>query len=278
MPGAADVEARASADVTGHAHRHRPRADRRRLPGRRAAALRRRPCSTSVDAGAEVVEVSCPRSPTRSRPTSSQPERGEQQPGPFDAMRYGLRVAPRDVDDPSAEQVMAATRDAGFGDGGQAPHHPGHLCPRRRLLRRLLRLPRRRFADSSPTTPHPPSSSAPTCWSRPRRRRPPSVWVPRSTTRWRCTSTTSRRSRRTWRAFPDVGAQQARGRGRWPRRSASRSFAPAMADDRLYRVGAALSSASRRRGVGGPLLDRIPDLPSDEPMATAGTPRRRGLR
>ena len=31
-------------------------------------------------------------------------------------MRYGLRVLPEGVDAPSAEQVMAATRDAGFGD------------------------------------------------------------------------------------------------------------------------------------------------------------------
>jgi aspartyl-tRNA(Asn)/glutamyl-tRNA(Gln) amidotransferase subunit A len=33
----------------------------------------------------------------------------------FDAMRYGLRVAPEGVAAPSAEQVMAATREAGFG-------------------------------------------------------------------------------------------------------------------------------------------------------------------
>jgi aspartyl-tRNA(Asn)/glutamyl-tRNA(Gln) amidotransferase subunit A len=33
----------------------------------------------------------------------------------FDAMRYGMRVRPEGIDDPSAEQVMAATRDAGFG-------------------------------------------------------------------------------------------------------------------------------------------------------------------
>jgi aspartyl-tRNA(Asn)/glutamyl-tRNA(Gln) amidotransferase subunit A len=31
-------------------------------------------------------------------------------------MRYGLRVLPDGVDAPSAEQVMAASRDAGFGD------------------------------------------------------------------------------------------------------------------------------------------------------------------
>jgi aspartyl-tRNA(Asn)/glutamyl-tRNA(Gln) amidotransferase subunit A len=34
----------------------------------------------------------------------------------FDAMRYGLRVLPEGVVDPSAEEVMRATRDAGFGD------------------------------------------------------------------------------------------------------------------------------------------------------------------
>ena len=34
----------------------------------------------------------------------------------FDAMRYGLRVGPEEITAPSAEQVMAATREAGFGD------------------------------------------------------------------------------------------------------------------------------------------------------------------
>jgi aspartyl-tRNA(Asn)/glutamyl-tRNA(Gln) amidotransferase subunit A len=34
----------------------------------------------------------------------------------FDAMRYGLRVYPEGVEDPNAEEVMRATRDAGFGD------------------------------------------------------------------------------------------------------------------------------------------------------------------
>ena len=34
----------------------------------------------------------------------------------FDAMRYGLRVLPDGVDAPSAEEVMRATRDRGFGD------------------------------------------------------------------------------------------------------------------------------------------------------------------
>jgi aspartyl-tRNA(Asn)/glutamyl-tRNA(Gln) amidotransferase subunit A len=34
----------------------------------------------------------------------------------FDAMRYGLRVLPEGVEAPSAEEVMRATRDAGFGE------------------------------------------------------------------------------------------------------------------------------------------------------------------
>jgi len=34
----------------------------------------------------------------------------------FDAMRYGLRVLPEGIEAPSAEEVMRATRDRGFGD------------------------------------------------------------------------------------------------------------------------------------------------------------------
>ncbi|MBW8732349.1 MAG: Asp-tRNA(Asn)/Glu-tRNA(Gln) amidotransferase GatCAB subunit A, partial [Terrabacter sp.] len=66
--------------------------------------------------GAEVVEVSCPNFEyalaayyliLQSEASSNLAK--------FDAMRYGMRVLPEGVDAPSAEQVMAATRDAGFG-------------------------------------------------------------------------------------------------------------------------------------------------------------------
>ena len=70
-----------------------------------------------VDAGAEVVEVSCPSfTYALAAYYLILPSEASSNLAKFDAMRYGLRVAPRDVDDPSAEQVMAATRDAGFGD------------------------------------------------------------------------------------------------------------------------------------------------------------------
>ena len=68
-----------------------------------------------VGAGAEVVEVSCP----NFRHALAvyyliMPSEASSNLARFDAMRYGLRVTPDG--DPSAEQVMRATRDAGFGD------------------------------------------------------------------------------------------------------------------------------------------------------------------
>jgi aspartyl-tRNA(Asn)/glutamyl-tRNA(Gln) amidotransferase subunit A len=67
-------------------------------------------------AGAEVVEVSCP---TFVHALATYylilPAEASSNLARFDAMRYGLRVLPDGVADPSAEEVMRATRDAGFG-------------------------------------------------------------------------------------------------------------------------------------------------------------------
>jgi aspartyl-tRNA(Asn)/glutamyl-tRNA(Gln) amidotransferase subunit A len=69
-----------------------------------------------VDAGAEVVEVSCPSfAYALAAYYLILPSEASSNLAKFDAMRYGLRVAPDDVTAPSAEQVMAATREAGFG-------------------------------------------------------------------------------------------------------------------------------------------------------------------
>ena len=70
-----------------------------------------------TEAGATVVEVSCP-SFAQALATYYlvMPSEVSSNLARFDAMRYGLRVFPEGVGDPSAEQVMAATRDAGFGD------------------------------------------------------------------------------------------------------------------------------------------------------------------
>ena len=70
-----------------------------------------------VDAGAEVVEVSCPNFVhALGAYYLIMPSEASSNLARFDAMRYGLRVSPQGVEAPSAEQVMAASRDAGFGD------------------------------------------------------------------------------------------------------------------------------------------------------------------
>ena len=68
-------------------------------------------------AGAEIVEVSCPSFVhALAAYYLILPSEASSNLARFDAMRYGLRVGPDGVDAPSAEQVMAASRDAGFGD------------------------------------------------------------------------------------------------------------------------------------------------------------------
>jgi aspartyl-tRNA(Asn)/glutamyl-tRNA(Gln) amidotransferase subunit A len=70
-------------------------------------------------AGAEVVEVSCPHF-VHALATYYLilPAEASSNLARFDAMRYGLRVTPEESPTfrPSAEDVMRATRDAGFGD------------------------------------------------------------------------------------------------------------------------------------------------------------------
>jgi aspartyl-tRNA(Asn)/glutamyl-tRNA(Gln) amidotransferase subunit A len=68
-------------------------------------------------AGAEVVEVSCPSFVhALAAYYLIMPSEASSNLARFDAMRYGLRVLPAQIEDPSAEDVMRATRDAGFGD------------------------------------------------------------------------------------------------------------------------------------------------------------------
>jgi aspartyl-tRNA(Asn)/glutamyl-tRNA(Gln) amidotransferase subunit A len=70
-----------------------------------------------VEAGAEIVEVSCPSfTAALAAYYLILPSEASSNLAKFDAMRYGLRVPPAGVDSPSAEQVMASSRAAGFGD------------------------------------------------------------------------------------------------------------------------------------------------------------------
>ncbi|NLC97580.1 MAG: Asp-tRNA(Asn)/Glu-tRNA(Gln) amidotransferase subunit GatA [Actinomycetales bacterium] len=68
-------------------------------------------------AGADVVEVSCPSFVhALAAYYLVLPSEASSNLAKFDAMRFGLRQGPEDVSAPSAEEVMASTRDAGFGD------------------------------------------------------------------------------------------------------------------------------------------------------------------
>ncbi len=69
-----------------------------------------------IEQGAEIVEVSCPNFDyALAAYYLILPSEASSNLAKFDAMRYGMRVLPEGVADPSAEQVMAATREAGFG-------------------------------------------------------------------------------------------------------------------------------------------------------------------
>lgn len=67
-------------------------------------------------AGAEIVEVSCPSFVhALAAYYLILPSEASSNLAKFDAMRFGLRVSPEGIEAPSAEEVMAATRDRGFG-------------------------------------------------------------------------------------------------------------------------------------------------------------------
>ena len=132
----------------------------------------------------------------------------------FDAMRYGLRVLPEGVEAPVGRGRHARDPRRRLRRRGEAPDHPRHLRAVQRLLRRLLR-PGAEGAHADHRATSTPRSSRPTCWSRRPRRPPRSSSARRSTTRWRCTSTTSPPSRPTSSGVPGISVpERPRRRGR----------------------------------------------------------------
>ena len=171
----------------------------------------------------------------------------------FDAMRYGLRVERRRRD-PSAEEVMARDPRRRVRRRGEAPHHPRHLRAVRRLLRRLLRPGAEGAHADRARLRGRLRAGRRAGLARPRRRRRSgsgrSVDDPLAMYLNDLAHDPGQPRRRPG----DLGA-----RAGWRRRTAcppaSRSWRPALADDRLYRVGAALEAALLERW-GGPLLER----------------------
>ncbi|MEO5708676.1 MAG: Asp-tRNA(Asn)/Glu-tRNA(Gln) amidotransferase subunit GatA [Nocardioidaceae bacterium] len=210
-----------------------------------------------VDAGAEVVEVSCP---TFVHALATYylilPAEASSNLAKFDAMRYGLRVLPEGVDAPSAEEVMRATRDRGFGDevkrriilgtyalsSGYYDAYYGQAQKVRTLISRDFEAA---FAQAdvllSPTAPT-------TAFKLGEKLDDPVAMylndlatIPANLAGIPGISVPS--------GLADEDGLPA----------GVQVLAPAMADDRVYRVGAALETLLQKTW-GGPLLDRAPEL------------------
>ena len=217
-----------------------------------------------VKAGAEIVEVSCP-SFVHALATYYliMPCEASSNLAKFDAMRYGLRVLPEGIDDPSAEDVMRASRDAGFGDEvkrriilGTYALSSGYYDAYYGTAQKVRTLITRDFEAAfekadvlvSPTSP---------------------------TTAFKLGEKLDDPLAMYLNDLATIPANLAGVPGiSLPSGLADEDglpagfqiLAPALADDRLYRVGAALEAALTEQW-GGPLLDRAPALDERQEIA-----------
>jgi len=207
------------------------------------------------DLGADVVEVSCPRFPyALAAYYLILPSEASSNLAKFDGMRYGLRVG--DDGDASVEQVMSMTRASGFGDEvvrrimlGTYALSAGYYDAFYGQAQKVRTLIARDFAGAfeqcdvlvSPTTPT-------TAFRLGEKLDDPlAMYLNDIATIPSNLAGTPAMSLPIGLAPEDglpVGLQV---------------MAPAMADDRLYNVGAALEAALLARW-GSPLLNRAPTL------------------
>ena len=209
-----------------------------------------------VGAGAEVVEVSCP---TFVHALATyyllMPAEASSNLAKFDAMRYGLRVVPEG--DPSAEDVMRATRDAGFGDEvkrriilGTYALSSGYYDAYYGQAQKVRTLISRDFEAAFGAADVLISPSTPTTAFRLGEK----VDDPLAMYMNDLCTIPSNLAGNASASFP-VGLAPEDGLP-----VGLQVMAPPLADDRLYRVGAALERALTAQW-GGSLLDRIPALP-----------------
>jgi aspartyl-tRNA(Asn)/glutamyl-tRNA(Gln) amidotransferase subunit A len=210
-----------------------------------------------VEAGAEPVEVSCP-SFRHALATYYLilPAEASSNLARFDAMRYGLRVWPSGVDSPSAEEVMRATRDAGFGAEvkrriilGTYALSSGYYDAYYGQAQKVRTLVVRDFAAAFERADVLVSPTAPTTAFRlgDKLDDPLAMYLNDVATIPANLAGIPGMSLPSGLADEDglpAGFQL---------------LAPALADDRLYRVGAALE-VLLEKSWGGPLLDRAPAL------------------
>ncbi len=210
-----------------------------------------------VDAGAEVVEVSCPSFVhALAAYYLILPSEASSNLAKFDAMRYGLRVFPEGIDNPNAEEVMRATRDAGFGDEvkrriilGTYALSSGYYDAYYGQAQKVRTLISRDFAAAFESADVLVSPTAPTTAFKLGEKLddPVAMYLNDIATIPANLAGVPGLSLPSGLADEDglpTGFQ---------------ILAPAMADDRLYRVGAALEAALLDRW-GAPLLDKAPEL------------------
>jgi aspartyl-tRNA(Asn)/glutamyl-tRNA(Gln) amidotransferase subunit A len=213
-----------------------------------------------VKAGAEVVEVSCP---TFVHALATYylilPAEASSNLAKFDAMRYGLRVWPEGRPDASAEEVMRATRDAGFGDEvkrriilGTYALSSGYYDAYYGQAQKVRTLIARDFAAAFDQVDVLVSPTAPTTAFKLGEKLddPISMYLNDLAT-----------IPANLAGVPGISIPS----GLADEDGLPAGFqilAPALADDRLYRVGAALEAALAEQW-GGPLLDRAPELNGD---------------
>ncbi|MGI8458387.1 MAG: Asp-tRNA(Asn)/Glu-tRNA(Gln) amidotransferase subunit GatA [Propionibacteriaceae bacterium] len=205
--------------------------------------------------GAEIVEVSCPHF-RYALPAYYLilPSEASSNLAKFDAMRFGLRVG--DDGARSAEQVMGLTREAGFGAEvkrriiiGTYALSSGYYDAYYGQAQKVRTLVTRDFDAAFATADVLISPTTPTTAFRLGER----IDDPLAMYQNDLCTIPSNLAGNASASFPaglspedglPVGVQV---------------MAPPLADDRLYRVGAALERALESRW-GGPILDRIPDL------------------
>ena len=205
--------------------------------------------------GAEIVEVSCPHF-VYALPTYYliMPSEASSNLAKFDAMRFGMRVDPGGT---SAEQVMAATREAGFGAEvkrriilGTYALSSGYYDAYYGQAQKVRTLISRDFEAAFGQVDVLVSPSTPTTAFRLGEK----VDDPLAMYLNDLCTIPSNLAGNAAASFP-VGLAPEDGLP-----VGLQVMAPPLADDRLYRVGAALERELTARW-GGPLLDRIPALP-----------------
>jgi len=210
-----------------------------------------------TEAGAEIVEVSCPSfTAALAAYYLIMPSEASSNLAKFDAMRYGVRVSPDGVSAPSAEQVMAASRAAGFGDEvkrrvilGTYALSSGYYDAYYGSAQKVRTLIQRDFASAFADADVLVSPTAPTTAFKlgAKLDDPLSMYLQDVATIPANLAGVPGMSLPSGLADEDglpAGIQL---------------LAPARADDRLYRVGAALESLLLKQW-GGSILDRIPEL------------------